>query len=1185
MGFVSQMSSFLSARREGGLAGTSNKETATRYTTPWMCRDEDGLYGGLNREAWLYWQLPINPLLWEDPNTRLDHGQALQGLITDLGDLELDQSVVVPLLSNQREIHIVSLTWEEPGSPSASAEGDLAEFQAACLDFLIPHKAVVVGVKLRSENAILTARYKGVKGLVEQLRETGTKALGETGFDRSLFATDRARVEKIFRRHGAKPPESKVLNQLESWYNLGRGPDCLIQVADDVLYIDDFDRIELAAVQRFDRKMLEAPEDQWLLDAATHPNGPHVVSIRAQLQTPSKARNRARGNQRKMRAQMEEEMATGDLERIEDTMAFEQAQETEQFITLGRECLLSSCSIVLARRVSLDAQETYADDLRQTYGIEVRPMLIRQLEALEETLPCSSRRVNPFLQDLSISMVSYSGILGWSNLGDREGLFLGLADPDFTPVWLDTTAAPAENKPPAFCIFGDPGSGKAQPLDAKVLTPTGWKLMGDVSVGDRLVSVDGKPTKVLAVYPQGVREIVTVTFDDGVSVECDWEHLWTLAPVDDRSNWSTMSAAELAVQLAAGNSFVVPTVAPVEFTTSRLPVDPYLFGVDLGAVRFDAGEFDDVLFAPLDVRAVVLQGLCDRWAVAGERMLTVEVDARCGQMVVDLVRSLGGVARCSFDYDDLTVRVAVALPESVSPFRTGSSDLFGMPAVPVRRVVSVEASGSKPAQCVLVDHPSHLYVTDGFVVTHNTYLCQLLATQAALDGKQVIFINPKAFSTLKPFADLVDGQVVKMSELEDERSGFFDPFRFADPEMAAEVATNFILQVLGNTGVQGMGFTAEQELHLGSGLKRGARAGARCVVDALAYVEDASVRDMIDRQLESSALFRIGISSTPTASYQASRGLTLIEFDRKLDFPEPGKPPSTWSRNERISLAAVRLVTRASLEILVGSGGGVLVVDEAWTFLSSSEGLATLQQIGREGRSQNLLPIFATQRVNDLIRDGVDMEGYMSRVMVMKLNDPREARAAYSLCGLEPTEARVRWLSAAGPRPAQDGMPARPAMGIFRDINKRHAPVYVGPIPPVAHVAFTTNPKERKVIDDLAASQQVSASAGSVVEDRDTFEKGPERPVSLSEVRYPQPVQASVPPPPPAPPPPPPPPPPPSGVAQGVAPAAQVSSGQVFNQQSLPAPASETRPTVAASPRLEEPLSESSVRGLDDLFG
>jgi hypothetical protein len=787
----------LTLRSTGGRAGQHREDTATMWTTPWAWRDEGGLYLGWNKEAWLYFQVPVNPLLWEDPGYRLDTSAPLQQLLSELGDTHVDNSMGISLLANARNVHVLSISWEEPGQPPEGTTDELAEFQSACLDFLIPHKALFVGVQLRSETALATIKYKGWKGLMEQAKDLGTKALGEDVPDRAMFEKDRVKIERILRRHGAHPPQDRAAAQLEAWYNLGRSPDVVIQVADESLYVADFDRLEFSAVVRFREKTMEAPYAQWALDAATHASGPKVISIRGELQAPSIARNRARSAQRRIKAQMDEEMATGDLERVEDTVAYQQAQHVEEFIALGQSPLFANTSILMCRRVGNEDEETYMDELRSMYGIEMKPLVMRQLEALDETLPCSSRRLNPFLQDLSLEMVAYCGLQAWSNIGDRSGAFIGLADPDYTPVWLDFFGAPTRNEPPAMGIFGEPGSGK-------------------------------------------------------------------------------------------------------------------------------------------------------------------------------------------------------------------------------------------------------------------TYLCQLIATQATLAGHQVIFINPKGFSTLAPFAELVDGAVVKMSELEESRSGYFDPFRFAEPEMAAEIATTFILQVLGNTGVAGMGFNAEQELKLGAGLKRGAKEGARCVMDALQYVDDIDVRRMVVEQIQSSALFSIGISTTPAPRYQGRKGLTLIEFDRKLDFPEKGKSAATYSRSERISLAAVRLVTRASMEILVGSGGGVMVVDEAWTFLSSSEGLAALQQIGREGRSLNLLPIFATQRVDDLLRDGVDMEGYMSRVMVMKLTDAREARAALTLCGLEPTEDRVRWLRAAGPK---DG---RPAMGLHRDLTKRHAAVYIGPVPPAAHVAYTTNPTERR---------------------------------------------------------------------------------------------------------------------------
>lgn len=42
-----------------------------------------------------------------------------------------------------------------------------------------------------------------------------------------------------------------------------------------------------------------------------------------------------------------------------------------------------------------------------------------------------------------------------------------------------------------LALVGPSGSGKAQPLDAKILTPSGWKLMGDIQVGDSVACFVG----------------------------------------------------------------------------------------------------------------------------------------------------------------------------------------------------------------------------------------------------------------------------------------------------------------------------------------------------------------------------------------------------------------------------------------------------------------------------------------------------------------------------------------------------------------------------------------------------------------------------------------------------------------------------------------------------------------------
>lgn len=351
-----------------------------------------------------------------------------------------------------------------------------------------------------------------------------------------------------------------------------------------------------------------------------------------------------------------------------------------------------------------------------------------------------------------------------------------------------------------------------------------------------------------------------------------------------------------------------------------------------------------------------------------------------------------------------------------------------------------------------------------------TFLMQMIATQATLAGQQVFFINPKGFDSLASFAEYVGGQVVRMSQVEREAGGFFDPFRYAEPEIAAEIASAHINLVLGGE----RGFTGEQELNLEAGLKAGARAGARCVMEALEYVEDDAVKRLVRQQIDASSLFALGIGFSPQPSLLgATGGLTLIEFDRKLDLPERGKVAASYTRAERVSLAALRIVTRATLEILARSGGGVMMLDEAWTFLSSSEGLAALQTLGREGRSQNILPVFATQRVADLLDN--DLEGYLSRVFVMKLMEDREAEAALKLCGLAPTAERVNWLKTCGPKPPEGDRPFQPAVAIHRDLDNRHAAVLVAPVPPEAQEAWSTNPEDRRLRVERKVAQAAAA--------------------------------------------------------------------------------------------------------------
>lgn len=766
------------------------RNTDALWTTPWEMRDEECIYTGLDRTVWLYRALPLSPVEWEDPRTQLGIGQRLATLLTEIGSLSSPSVSGLRQLSSNREIHLLSVSWDEEVVPAEGTPPALSSYLRETLDgFAAPKRALLLGVRLRPNTPARSETF------MEQAKRAATKILLEDVTDRGAYAQDRDLISGMIARFGGRKLSRSEQSQLESWYNQGRGPDVTIVERNTSLEVADIDNYEMSAVMSFGNPIMYAPNSRWILDSLSHFDAPKIVSVRAELEPAVVTRARARKAQRRVDSQMKEEASTGDLERIEYSTTYQQAQEFERFLVEVGEPILTNCSILLGRSLRA-TNETYIDFLRNNYAIEVKPLEHRQLRALDECLPASSRRINPFVQDVSISMLAYAGLNGFSDLGDGRGAYIGLADPDMTPVFLDLAGAPSRNLPPAMLVAGDPGSGK-------------------------------------------------------------------------------------------------------------------------------------------------------------------------------------------------------------------------------------------------------------------TFLCQSIAMQATLAGAPTIFINPKGFDSLAPLAELVNGQVVKMSALA-TRPGAFDPFRYAPPAIAAEIATTHILSVLGNRD----GFTQAQALQLGAAMREGASAGARCVGDALKLVNDQEIVTQVIQQVQGSSLFALGVALEPWPEFPATGGLTLVEFDRKLDLPDPSKDSTVYTRAEHISLAAVRLVARASLEILMRAGGGVLIVDEAWTFLGFPEGLAAMQSLGREGRSLNILPVFATQRIADIVSR--DMEGYLSRVFCLKLSDPREARAALDLCKLDATDARINWLASCGPVPATEDTPARPPRALHRDLDNRHSAVILGPTPDWVYEALTTNPAERK---------------------------------------------------------------------------------------------------------------------------
>lgn len=148
------------------------------------------------------------------------------------------------------------------------------------------------------------------------------------------------------------------------------------------------------------------------------------------------------------------------------------------------------------------------------------------------------------------------------------------------------------------------GHGKA--LRNNDTLPTfynGDKKVSEIKEGDFLIGRDGKPTKVLGVYPQGELEVFEIEFADGRVAQSSADHLWTVIEGDPRyAKEKTLTLQEIIDSINGeyknkygAYKFKVPINKAVEWEEKELPVDPYVLGLFLGDGSFRVSDSNKAL--------------------------------------------------------------------------------------------------------------------------------------------------------------------------------------------------------------------------------------------------------------------------------------------------------------------------------------------------------------------------------------------------------------------------------------------------------------------------------------------------------------------------------------------------------------------------------------------------------------
>lgn len=373
----------------------------------------------------------------------------------------------------------------------------------------------------------------------------------------------------------------------------------------------------------------------------------------------------------------------------------------------------------------------------------------------------------------------------------------------------------------SIALVGETGSGKAQPLDSSILTPHGWKKMGDMQVGDVITCPSGRFSRITAIHPQGEKEIFKITFSDGRIVECCEDHLWkvwhwkvqyetgktheTRQVANKGAEWRILPLREIKSWFDRGSQkarrAAVPLIEPtaVEFFPHSGMLPPYVLGAMLGDGHFGettfymcsadnhiidriTDEYEDydlirkedsynyyfrqkirkktgdlfsavrelglsgtrshTKFIPeiyksgsIEQRLQLMQGLMDTDGSVGNgthaTFTSTSYQLACD--VQEVAWSLGAIAKINnrqtyYTYNGEKLagkpsyRVSIVHP-NVSIFFSLPRKLAECTPKEMRHrltIKSIESVGMKEAQCISIDDKEHLYITDNYVITHNS---------------------------------------------------------------------------------------------------------------------------------------------------------------------------------------------------------------------------------------------------------------------------------------------------------------------------------------------------------------------------------------------------------------------------------------------------------------------------------
>lgn len=320
------------------------------------------------------------------------------------------------------------------------------------------------------------------------------------------------------------------------------------------------------------------------------------------------------------------------------------------------------------------------------------------------------------------------------------------------------------------CILADDmGLGKMQPLSTLIPTPTGFKKLGSLKVGDYVFTQSGEKTKITGIYSHKDKAIYRVVFSDGTSTECGLEHLWVVR--DNESNkgkWITLSLKEIlenGLEFEEGDSkikkcrYEIPLLEKgVDYQMEPSHIEkchPFVIGQNLGEVltahklEYGLALAEEELLSTekpdaqcciepslklqtAEFRELLLKGMLSKSSIYESKIEGFVFICRQEQLkndVVELFNSLGKVVNV-LDFEPA--------PEHIIE-QSKKIWMISIAKEQKRYITCIEYLRNDDARCIKVEDKSGTYITGrNYIVTHNTTSLSVGAIEGNFDSILII---------------------------------------------------------------------------------------------------------------------------------------------------------------------------------------------------------------------------------------------------------------------------------------------------------------------------------------------------------------------------------------------------------------------------------------------------------------